>query len=603
MGTHSNRIKVLILFLIVLSAPGALRAADPLLDMLPSDSLFCVRINNLSGAMAKLDQYLIGVSPVGTAMMVNMQLAGIVGDPMLTGIEMNGTFAVVGLSDYTVGALIPLTNYAEFVKTNPNCTLADDGTALLSSPNSMMGGFAMTEAGGGKYAIVVPESEKGTLALLKTALTSKSTSLTSKLNAAQSKEAAAAPVWGYVNLAALYEQFSPKVKEAMESIQYNMPTEMGDMSELIGFYMQIYTEMFTEFAGSADSATFALTPEPTDLSLDISVRAKDGSELAQMLTVNPNIAKEFSYAGYLDNSNAVNAVVKFDPQSLQQMYDKIFDILEKSKPDAEMTEQIARFRDLTNKWIPAMGNEAAFSFSYTKGKPPFKFYEVIAVKDSKTVKELMDEGMDMAGDFYAAMGMPMDIQYKPGVSTYKNVSIDQIVLAFPPSDEPNDPMQDMMDQLYGGNLTYSVAYSPTAFYMLMGPESETEMKQLIDRKPAAAATGEVKAAFDILQKTSYTDFLCSVNIIKMMTGLGDMMETLGQVSPENGQPLPSDLFAGLDLPSESSLAIGGKCADGQAGIRLILPKQHLLEIMNAATQIQQKMMPPQMNGAPGEQEG
>jgi hypothetical protein len=228
---------------------------------------------------------------------------------------------------------------------------------------------------------------------------------------------------------------------------------------------------------------------------------------------------------------------------------------------------------------------------------------VIAVKDSKTIKELTGEGMDMAGDFYAALGMPMDFQYKSGVSTYKNVTFDQVVLTFPPSDDPNDPMQDIMDQLYGGSLTYTVGYSPDTFYVLMGPDSDAGIKQLIDRKPAAAATGEVKAAFDTLQKTPYTDFVCSVNIIKLMTGIGDMMQSMSDMqSPNDCQPFPADLFAGLDLPSESSLAIGGKCADGQAGMRLVLPKQHLLEIMNAVMQIQQKMMPPQINDVPAEQE-
>ncbi len=592
MKSCSTSVKTLIISAILLVATTPpLLAADPLLDMLPGDSLFCVRINDLSGSMAKMDQYLVGVSPIGTAMMVNMQLAGIVGDPLLTGIEMNGTFAVIGLSDFTIGALIPLTSYADFVKTNANCTPAGDGTTLLSSPNSMAGAFAMTDVGGGKYAIVVPEAQKAALTPLKAALSNKSASLAAKLNGTQSKEAAEAPVWAYINLAALYDQFSPMVTGTLGNLQFNMPEEMGSMSELIGFYMKIYAEMFTEFAGSADSATIALTPEPTDLSLDISVRAKDGSELAQILVADPKTTKSFAYTGYMNNNNAVNGMMKMNSQSLQQMYDKIFDILERAKPDAEMAEQITKLRDLTNKWIPAMGNEVAFSFSYTDGKPPFKFSEVIAVKDGNTVKELMGEGIDLADDFYAAMGMPMDIQYKPAVSTYKNATIDQFVLAFPPSEDPNDPMQEIMDQMYGGNLTYHVAYTPDTFYMLMGPDSETELKRLIDQKAAAAPTGEVKAAFDALQKTPYSDFVCSVNIIKLMTGLGDMMQTMGQMQPDDCQPFPADLFAGLNLSSASSLAIGGKCADGQAGMRMILPKQHLLEIMNAAMQIQQKMMP------------
>jgi hypothetical protein len=132
---------ILSLVMIICTVGNTHAADDALMKMLPDDCSFCVRINDLSGSLTKMDQYLTGAAPIGTAMLVNMQLAGIVGDPMLTGIEMSGTFSVIGLSDMTVGLLVPVTNYAEFVKNNPNCTQTE-GIALLASPNSPMGAFA-----------------------------------------------------------------------------------------------------------------------------------------------------------------------------------------------------------------------------------------------------------------------------------------------------------------------------------------------------------------------------------------------------------------------------------------------------------------------------
>lgn len=602
MKARQKLVKIGIVSLILLTvAVGNLRAAgDALLNTLPGDCTFCVRINDLSGSMAKIDQYLVGVAPIGTAMMVNMQLAGIVGDPMLNGIDMNGTFVAVGLPDFTVGVLVPVTSYADFVKKNANCTPIEDGVTLLSSPNSMMGAFALAGTANDKYAIVVPEAQKASLAALKAALSNKTSTLAKRLSATQSAESASAPVWAYVNLAALYNQFSPMVIGALGNAEANMPSEMGpEVKEIFAIYM----EAFKELAGSADSATLAITPDPASLSIDLSLRAKDGSELAQMLVADPKAPKGFAFTGYMDNSNAVNGIMKVNKKSLGLMYDKMFDIIAKSKPSTDMSALIGKMKTFTSKWLPVMGDEAAFSFSYASGKPPFKFHEVVGIQDAAAAKKLMGEGMDMAGDFYAAMGIPMTFQYKPDVATYKNVDINQMVLTFQKSDDPNDQMQKMIEQMYGGNLTYNIATSANALFVNMGDEGENGLKKLIDQQPAAAPTGEVKAAFDALQKTPYTDFICSVNVIKLMAGLGGMMQTMGNIP--DGPSMPKDLFSGLDqMPSQSSLAIGGKCADGQTGIRIMLPKQHLMEIMGAVKQIQQKVMSQQQqmnNGDNGQQ--
>ena len=65
------------------------------------------------------------------------------------------------------------------------------------------------------------------------------------------------------------------------------------------------------------------------------------------------------------------------------------------------------------------------------------------------------------------------------------------------------------------------------------------------------------------------------------------MQNCGDAEPT---PMP-DIFGELNIPSQSSLAIGGRIDDGQLGTRTVLPKQHLIEIFGAAMQIQQKMMP------------
>ncbi len=65
------------------------------LDIIPADSLLCVRINNIEFTAGKFDQYSSGVIPVPMAasMGLRMGLGTVLGSPQLAGINMRGNFA------------------------------------------------------------------------------------------------------------------------------------------------------------------------------------------------------------------------------------------------------------------------------------------------------------------------------------------------------------------------------------------------------------------------------------------------------------------------------------------------------------------------------
>src|SRR3972149_7995767 len=97
-------------------------AGDELLGMLPAESLFCVRVNNLDNSLSRIDQYLSGISPMPMflSMMVRGQLVKLLGSPELTGLNMKGSFAIFGVasagkptgpepSDMFIGVLAPVT--------------------------------------------------------------------------------------------------------------------------------------------------------------------------------------------------------------------------------------------------------------------------------------------------------------------------------------------------------------------------------------------------------------------------------------------------------------------------------------------------------------
>jgi thiol-disulfide isomerase/thioredoxin len=162
-------------------------------------------------------------------------------------------------------------------------------------------------------------------------------------------------------------------------------------------------------------------------------------------------------------------------------------------------------------------------------------------------------------------------------------------------------MQQEIEKMYGDGLKYYMAQTPDKFYMVMGPDSEQALKTLIDQPASAAASGDIKLAMDTLQNTPYNDFVCSINVIKLVKGGGEMMGSMG-AQPGPGMEQVARMFSGLkDVQTQSCLAVGGSIADGQAAVRLAIPKQHLIEIVTAAMQLQQQAMAtmqPQMQEAP-----
>jgi hypothetical protein len=77
-------------------------------------------------------------------------------------------------------------------------------------------------------------------------------------------------------------------------------------------------------------------------------------------------------------------------------------------------------------------------------------------------------------------------------------------------------MQQEIEKMYGDGLKYYMAQTPDKFYMVMGPDSEQALKTLIDQPASAAASGDIKIAMDTLQNTPYNDFVCSINVIKLV---------------------------------------------------------------------------------------
>ena len=163
-----------------------------------------------------------------------------------------------------------------------------------------------------------------------------------------------------------------------------------------------------------------------------------------------------------------------------------------------------------------------------------------------------------------------------------------------------------VEKMYGDDFKYYMAQTNDKFYMTMGPDSEQTLKTLIDRPASSSApTGDIKIAMDTLQNTPYNEFVCSINIIKLIKGMTDMMQSMGQSMScrPDAEPV-ANMFGGLkNIQSQSCLVAGGKISDGSASLRIALPKQHLIEVVAAAMQIQQQGMKTQQKMMQNQQSG
>ncbi|HDS84493.1 MAG TPA: hypothetical protein ENN97_04775, partial [Phycisphaerales bacterium] len=356
--------------------PVATAAADDtLLEMIPEDVVFCVRINQFNTALGRMDQYLAGASPlpVSLIMLANMQLAGIVGDPMLTGIDKNGTFSLVGFVSETgveMAVLAPVTRYEDFIQ-NPACSATDTpNLTLLSASSSPVGPLALMPAPSGQFALVGPEFDQDNLLKVHQRLAANGAKLATRLDVEQAAQATAAPAWAFVNLAQLYDLFGPMALEGIGSMMMEVPQGEA-FSEMFEQGLPALSEAVQLFWGQADAMTLALTPEPAVANLDITFQSKNGSELAGILIADPQARPGFMMAGYADDTAAINAVMKHNRPLMEKLFQKFTAILAANSKDKPLPEGLDQFFAYMEKAIGAMGSETFFSYNYAAGFPPF----------------------------------------------------------------------------------------------------------------------------------------------------------------------------------------------------------------------------------------
>jgi hypothetical protein len=573
---------------------------DELLDLLPADTLICFRLNNFTGTLEKMDQYLAGVSPMPVSMTFTMFLGGALGDPMLNGVNKYGTIAGTVLPKGTdeepvLVIWLPAADPKAFLS-SPYCQGSDEnGIYTLSAPGSSIGPVALLPLEGTSYLMLGPAEQKEMLLFARTVFKEKKQSLAARLSPADAQNASSAPVWFWLNIEKGYSMLGPEWKsEIQDTLQSAaMDEPMPFKPELFSALLDGIDAWLTQVVGMS----LMLSPTAEQLTAEVLFAAKADSELAKVLVRDPAMKQGFSMGGYLDGEAPIQGLFVMNKR-LQEQVNKMF--LEVFLPFAgeKAPDLRSRFEKISAQGMKALGQEAAFSFGYNAGTPPFSFQETIEITDAATMREMMQEGWDLVNEIYGNFGFPVKCTLQEKAAQYKGVPIDQAVIQFAFPESASEQEKKLVETMYGKEgLKYPFAITEKRMFVAFGPQAEQSLQKMIDLPANAPVPAQMQAALRVIPNAQTADAVFSLNFVRLMSGLGGMMETMA--SSAGGQVPPvGQMMQSISVPTQSSMAVGVRADGGRIQTHVVLPKQHLMEIMSWSMQLQQRIMMQQFQQQP-----
>jgi len=573
----------------VWAAESAERPTAGMIGALPAESLFCVRINNFDGTLDAANEFLKDVAPesLDAKAALLSKLGSLLGDNELKGINKKGNIAIFGLNvpgesaapgpmgNMFIGALLPVTEYEDFISGNPNCGESDEQGISMIAMNGQPRGLA---ANFGRFALLCPPNARENLIKVKKLLAQRNQSLGSSLDADERKKAESSPVWIYLNVKQGSKMIGPMLFGQLEMMkgQLQKMKESGespmpmDPAGIINFYGGIFKMLL----GGTDYVMFGLAPASDSCSVTVGVKAVPETEMAAM--VGSPIEGDFgNKLGYLDNGAMINLGAKIDRSSMKIGYMKLFELMGQMIPDGIPEADLEEIKTLTTQGINALGDSIAVSIGVNgKGSSPFWGKYIIEVKDEKAFKEVLEKELEMMedgafGELYKGFGMEMDVKINRGAGTYKGVTIDSAKVNFKMSEK--SMQSQMIENMFGDGLDYSWAFVNNNCVYTIGGDADKMIRELIDQVRAGGPKkigDEMKAAIDAIPESRQADVVGTFNYVRAINMATRFMiegaDSADQVSTQSG------------------IAFAGRTTEnGKVKFQMILPKKHLQEIQSA----------------------
>ncbi len=600
--SNNLHFKVTVIVALLFSTlPGPLGAAetpkDQLLDMVPAQSLFCIRLNNLDSTLTTIDQFAMGISPIPMALttLVRGQLATILGNPELKGVNTAGDFALFAAlnegetpGQQIITIAIPVTDYALFVSGNPNVGEPDaNGVSVLAKQYPLA-----IAAKVNNYAVIkAPDAYKRLLQEARP-MSQGGDGLAKTLDTAEVDNAAHSPVWLYANIQQVNKAFGPTVLGALEQTKKQVG-QMG-MARAMDIYVRAIETLMKETA----LVSVALRPRPDLLTLSWTTTAVSGTGMADVLSGETSARTDLSLLGYMQDGALANFAFRPNSPFIKKVNTGLLDFVAKLTPDITASD-LDKLKATITDMLDALGNVGVLSMSVdSKTKPPFVMTYILQLTDVKKFDDVLTKSpelLETSGirQFYKSLGLNIEYSMKTDVGSYKDVSIDSAKLILS-STEPNTPQGQMINALYGQGFEYRWATVDNLWVCAIGGDVDAGVRDLIDKAKSSTppqVSPEIKAALDLLPGALKTDFLATYNYVRAITMLPALMPI----------PIPP-----VEAETSSAIAFDGKVGGGKAVLDVAIPKQQILEVVAAFMKMQGQMQqmqepqPPQQIPTPNE---
>ena len=603
----SNGLKSVILSALLISIifSADIYAADEILELIPADSLFCVRLNNFDYTLGQIDQFLAGASPMpmGVSMLARMQLAGLLGDPMLSNVNTAGSFAffavavdsnsaaIDAMPNVFIGGVLPISNFQQFVSGSTNCSEPDAKGICELTSSSFGGQQKMLLTKTGNYALLTSLGNYDNLVAVAKSIQSKKAGLVSVVDIDTAKLSASEPLWIFGNARQAKNSFGEIILGQLQQFKM-MAANMGSAGAAGGAppaeIMNLYIGLIESLMNETKSLSITINPKSSVLNLKAVVAAVPSTEMADIFTSGLSAKKENKLLSYFNDDAMMNVACKMDSPFFRKLNIKSADLFASVLSPTDANTKVIDIKALVNDSFDATGGDMAFSFltdaNAASGNPGFAGQYIFEVRDADKFNKVMDTSAQLVNttmaEFYKKIGMEVNFAIKRNVGSYKGVSIDSARFALKSTD-PNSPQGQMIGAMYGDGLDYRWAMVGKLCVFAFAGDADATVKQLIDKVKTGSAQMPqgVKAATALIADSATADFAGTLNYIHMLKMITSMM------------PMPAGVNRPqINTPTSSCIAFAGRAASGKLTIDIALPKEHLTEIMTAVMAMQQQMM-------------
>jgi len=545
-------------------------SGQDIMDRLPAETAVCVRINGLDQSLNKLDQFLMGATPIplSLGMMAKTQMGGMLGNFQLQGVNTQGTLVIValmGAQGPSVGILVPVSDFQAFAGGSENIkALDEDGIFQMAAPKGQK--LLVMDAGGG-YALMTPARLPDQLKALKQQLGGQGTTLGASLDAAQKMSASSQPLWFFINTAMVGQMAAPMIKGAMQQGQAMMGA-MGQGANTDPATMAAAGDAAEQFcnrlAQETKYATITLAPDAQALGLKVQLQSVPGSELAKSLT-RSTARRDTGMLGYLQD----DAVFNLSGNLMSRLPTSGFDTLGQVFPAADQ-EKISQLKTLFTEMRQQFKGTGALSVKMTPQKPPFVSAQYVTqVADGAKLNNQIGTMVELLQGILPTDGPKLSMNRS--AQTHNNVKIDALQWTLPENQGPVE------------SIDYRVACAGQFMALSVGSEVETGIQSLIDKTQAAStqAPPEVQSMLASASQTQQADVVATLNLQRLV-----------QQIPQQG----AQTAAMPTMPSQSGMVAQLTLDKGIADFGITLPKAHLQEITQALQMMMmQRMMQQQQN--------